>query len=43
MLKGKELLEKIEELGGEVTPAVMKACGYFYTNEDNKQKIIRRL
>ena len=37
MLKGKEFLEKIEELGGEVTPGVMKACGSFYTNEDNEE------
>ena len=37
MFNGKELLEKIDELGLEVNPAVMKACGYSCKNKDNEE------
>ena len=36
MLKGKELLEKIEKLGGEITQDVIKQCGYSYMNKESK-------
>ncbi len=37
MLIGKELLEKVDELGGRIDSAVIKACGYSYSNKDNKE------